>query len=66
MVARLSDQIALDVSQTCQLARVRRVLEILEDGDDARYVFQLHGTPNAGSLSSGPSAAKVSLEHERR
>ena len=66
MGAQVDDRIAVDKSQTCQLDRVRRVLEILEAGDDARYVFRLHGTGTVDSFSSGPSVTMVNLEHERR
>jgi len=54
------------MAQACQFERVLRVLEILEAGDDPRFVFRLHRTGTVDGVSSGSSAAIESFENQRR
>jgi hypothetical protein len=66
MGAPVGDRMAEGMTQTCQFERVLRVLEILETGDDPRYVFRLHGTGTVSGVSPGSSATIESFENPRR
>ena len=66
MGAPVGGRNAVGMAQACQFERVLRVLEILEAGDDPRFVFRLHRTGTVDGVSSGSSAAIESFENQRR